>query len=254
MAGELNRYTRAVHLVLFDIDGTLITGKGMGRLALERAFAEVFQLRPEQFPAVRDVHFAGSTDPVILADMAAACEVTADRLQRDRHALETAYYRHLRITVSETADKSVCPGALDVVQRLAEHPRLLLGLLTGNFEQGARIKLEPFGLNPHFRFGAFGGDAEGRTAIAAHALALARARTGVPIPPEHAVLIGDTVDDVTAAKGNGFLSVAVCTGWSPPERLRSAGADLVVPDLTPGHGFEAWLSERWALAEEAGSV
>jgi phosphoglycolate phosphatase len=243
-----------MHLLLFDIDGTLIRGKGMGRLAMARAFAEVFALRIGDHPEINDVPFAGSTDPVILTDMARALKLPSGLLDARRGDLEAAYYRHLRITVADSVEKTPCPGVVDLLPRLAADPGLTLALLTGNFEPGARIKLEPFDLNRYFAFGGFGGDGDGRAALAAHALARARERTGLDIPPGSVVLIGDTVEDVTAGRVNGFLTAAVATGWAPPEALRIAGANAVFADLTPAHGFERWLTERRRLAGDGGSV
>ena len=238
-----------MHLILFDIDGTLIRGAGMGRRGLERAFAEVFDLRVEDYPDVRNVAFAGFTDPKILADMARALGIEPHRFQAHRTQFEEAYYRHLRVTVAQTADKQLCHGIEELVPRLARNPALVLGLLTGNLERGARIKLDPFGLNSYFAFGGFGSDHEDRATLAVRALEIARVRSGQLILPERVLVIGDTEYDIAAGKRNGFLTAGVTTGFGTREAMVTAGAHAVFETLAPEHGFETWLRERWNLDE-----
>jgi phosphoglycolate phosphatase len=238
-----------VHLILFDVDGTLIRGAGMGRRALERAFAEVFDLRVEDYPGVRNVPFAGFTDPTILAGMAGTLGVEPETFQAHRTEFEDAYFRHLRVTVAQTSDKQLCPGVAELVPRLARHPALLLGLLTGNLERGARIKLDPFGLNSYFPFGAFGSDHEDRAALAVRALELASARCRDAISPERVLVVGDTEHDIQAGRRNEFLTAGVTTGFGSREAMEAAGAHAIFETLAPEHGFETWLRERWDLDE-----
>jgi phosphoglycolate phosphatase-like HAD superfamily hydrolase len=87
---------------------------------------------------------------------------------------EAAYCRHLRVTVAASPDKEPCPGILELLPRLHRHPAVLLGLLTGNIEKGARLKLDPFGLNAYFPFGGFGSDHVDRAVMAARAWEIAR--------------------------------------------------------------------------------
>ena len=122
-----------------------------------------------------------------------------------------------------------------------------LGLLTGNLERGARIKLDPFGLNSYFPFGGFGSDHEDRAALAARALEIARARSGHLIGPERVLVIGDTEHDIAAGLKNEFLAVGVTTGFGSRESMVTAGAHAVFETLAPEHGFEPWLRERWDL-------
>ncbi len=244
-----------MHLILFDVDGTLIKGQGLGRMALERAFAEVHRVDAVDHPAVRTVHFAGNSDPFILADMARVLGV-ADADHRSRLAeLEAAYIRHLRRTVAGSTAKAVCPGVPDLLERLSAHPRLALGLLTGNMEAGARVKLDAFDLNRFFPFGGFGGDGDTRAEMALKARERAEAWTGGGLfAPADVLVVGDTVHDVAAGRENGFLTAAVATGWAPAEALRDAGPDALFPDLTPAHGFLDWLDARWNLSVEPDPV
>lgn len=238
-----------MHLILFDIDGTLVNGQGMGRLAMERAFAETFGRESEDHPRVREVHFAGSTDRVIIEDMARALDIPDAEFVRRREELDRAFYRHLRVTVAESEGKIPCPGVLELLPRLAADRRFVLALVTGNLEQGARIKLEPFGLNRFFAFGGFGSDATDRSDLARLARERAEEASGTRFAPGDVVLVGDTVSDMKAARANGFLAAGVTTGWADADDLTQAGADVVFADLTPEGGFERWLAGAWNLAE-----
>jgi len=237
-----------MYLILFDIDGTLIRGQGIGRLALERAFGEVFGVPAENHPGLRNVHMAGSTDPVIVEAMGRALGLTPEALAPRKAELEEAYLRHLRVTVVESPMAASCPGVAELLPRLRRHPEILLGLLTGNIEAGARIKLAAFDLDRFFPFGGFGGEGPERRDLAVLAHRRARKEDGSDIPAGHVLVIGDTTADIEAGNVHGFLTVGVATGWSPAEKLEAAGADAVFRDLTPESGFEAWLEERWGVA------
>jgi phosphoglycolate phosphatase-like HAD superfamily hydrolase len=236
-----------MRLVLFDIDGTLMRGAGIGTTALKRAFSEVFEINAVNDPRLDDVFIAGSTDPVILRHMAEALELDPARFTDALPGLTETYFRHLRDTVAESETKRTLPGVPELVERLHGHPRVTLALLTGNMERAARIKLEPFDLNRYFAFGGFGGDGPDRTAQALHALRIAESLNGGAYAAKHVIVIGDTVNDVIAARAHGFLAAGVATGFGRTEDMEREGADAVFETLAPEHGFPAWLDARWDL-------
>ncbi len=238
-----------MHLILFDIDGTLIRGRGFGRRALERAFHDLFGVAAEDNPALKSVPFAGNSDPRIIAEMARVLGIPPEVLRPRLGEFETAYLAHLRITVAESDSKEPCPGVPDLLESLHGHPRLLLGLLTGNVERGARIKLEPFGFNRYFPFGGFGSDADDRAVMALRARERAEALAARPFTPADVLVVGDTSADVAAGRVHGFLTAGVATGSTGMEALRAAGATAVFEDLSTGRGFEGWLLDRWNLGE-----
>jgi phosphoglycolate phosphatase-like HAD superfamily hydrolase len=193
------------------------------------------------------VHLAGSTDPQIVTEMARTLGLSPEEFTPRAIEFEDAYLRHLRVTVRESPSAAACPGVEDLLERLERHPRITLGLLTGNIEGGARIKLGRFGLDRFFSFGGFGGDGRDRSELAVEARQRATALTGTTYSPEHSLVVGDTVHDVRAGRANGYLTVGVGTGWASMDVLREEGADAVFADLTPENGFEDWLAERWEL-------
>ena len=122
------------------------------------------------------------------------------------------------------------PGMAALVLALARDPRVTLGLLTGNVEPGARLKLEPMGMNEHFAFGAFGSDHEDRHLLPALAVERAYARTGHLFQGKRVVIIGDSIHDVRCGRALGVRAVAVATGQTTPEVLRAEAPDALLPD------------------------
>lgn len=214
-------------LLLFDIDGTLVLTGGAGKRAITRAFHELFGV-PEAFAAVP---LSGRTDRYLVEQGLARCgvPVTADVLAvvRDR------YLTRLAEEIDQPAQgaKAMMPGVAPLLDALAERDRTHVALLTGNYEAGARIKLEHFDLWRRFAWGAFGDDFADRDALARAAVADAPARGVVLQDPTQALVIGDTPFDVACAHAAGARVIAVATGGHSVDELRASGADVVFEDL-----------------------
>jgi phosphoglycolate phosphatase-like HAD superfamily hydrolase len=214
-------------LILFDIDGTLLSPDGAGRLALERALVEVCG----RAGPVDSLPMAGKTDWQIVAELLAAAGFEAAAAEAHLPACFEAVGRHMARAILERRVRA-CPGVPALLDRLGAHPHTLLGLLTGNLPATAPLKLRAAGLDPAlFRVGAYGTDGRERSLLPAVALARARALTGRPIPGADAVIVGDTPADVTCGRHLGMRAVGVGTGGYTPEALAAAGADRVFPDL-----------------------
>jgi phosphoglycolate phosphatase len=213
-------------LILFDIDGTLVLTGGAGGRAMSRAFEELFGVAD----GLRGVQMAGRTDPWILAEAAVAHGIPPDSQQLTR--FREVYLRHLAAELDKPgARKGVMPGVRELLDVLAARDDVYLALLTGNYEAGARIKLEYFDLWRYFPCGAFGDDAPLRNGLVPKAIARVTACGGPPFPAADAVVIGDTPLDVECAAFSGARSVAVATGSHSVDQLRDAGADAVFEDL-----------------------
>jgi phosphoglycolate phosphatase len=219
-------------LVLFDVDGTLIDTAGAGRRAIERAFEQVHAV--DLNTRHRDgIRYAGMTDPVIFRNLGRALGVDEDQ-QRDRwtHLLD-AYLAALEDEMGrEDPRRRVLPGVPELIESLSAREGVYLGLLTGNLEAGARIKLSPFGLNPYFSGGGFASDHPERSEIARLAREKLARSFEVGFPAERVVVIGDTEHDVACARANGFRAVAVESGWVPREDLQKSGPDALFADLS----------------------
>src|SRR6185295_16757440 len=128
--------------------------------------------------------------------------------------------------------KGIMPGVRPLLDALASRDEAYLALLTGNYEESARAKLEYFDLWRYFPCGAFGDDAPERNRLLPRALTRIHACGGPAVHPSETVVVGDTPLDVACAAASGARSLAVATGSYDVEVLRAAGADIVMQDLT----------------------
>jgi phosphoglycolate phosphatase-like HAD superfamily hydrolase len=218
-------------LVLFDIDGTLIDTFGAGRRSLERAFRHVFGADGITEMAA-NVRFEGKTDPVLIVEMALAAGIPEAAVVAKSAEMREAYLGALREEMGRhDPRRRVRPGVVPLLRDLQPRESVYLGLLTGNIEHGARLKLEPFGLHGYFRGGGFSSDHPQRAEIARIAREKMTAACGVAFETSRVFVIGDTDHDVMCAKANGFRSIAVPSGWVAAERIEAARPDVLLPDL-----------------------
>jgi len=217
-------------LLLFDVDATLVLTGGAGGRAMTAVFAEMFGI-DDGFAGIA---MAGRTDPAILADALARAGLAIDAGVEDQ--FRTAYCRRLREEIAPpAAGKRTMPGVVELVAALAPRPDVFLALLTGNYEEGARIKLEHFDLWRHFRCGAFGDDASDRPALVPIARARAAALGAGEVADDRVFVIGDTPLDVACALASGVRAIGVATGGYDAGSLRAAGAHVAFDDLSDTH-------------------
>jgi phosphoglycolate phosphatase-like HAD superfamily hydrolase len=220
-------------LLLFDVDGTLVRCGGAGRRALERAFQDELGIAQ----ALSDVRLDGRTDRLIIED---AFIARLGRLPDERTAeVERLTERYLALLGEELARAGdryeVLSGVEALLTAAAASGRLLLGLATGNLERGARIKLEPAGLNGYFGFGGYGSDARERSGLVRRGVergqAEAERRLGKRFNRDQVLVIGDTELDVHAAREAGVCSVGVLLGSLHRDALQASEPDLLVESL-----------------------
>ena len=213
-------------LILFDIDGTLLDTSGAGRRSFALALESAFGWGAE----AHSISFAGATDLDVVTRIA---ERRGCRLSP--HQVEDFFARlpdTLRNALQQEPPR-VYPGVQALLENLSARDEVNLGLVTGNIESCAWVKLESCNLHGHFTLGAFGHEHGDRREIAR--LALQRARQ--QLPPGHTFgacfLIGDTPSDIQAAHAIGATALAVATGGFTEAQLREAGADTVLSSLEP---------------------
>jgi phosphoglycolate phosphatase len=212
-------------ILLFDIDGTILSSGGAGRRAMERAFAQ----QTGRADACESFSFAGMTDRAIAEEGLRAVGATSDAAAID--ALLDHYLAALAEEVPRAPGYRVHDGIEDAIVRAEGTAQCAIGLGTGNVRQGARLKLQRAGLFERFRFGGFGCDHKGRAELLAIGAARGAAILAVPLARCRVVVIGDTPRDVLAAKEMGGECVAVATGGFSVDELERAGAEIAVPDL-----------------------
>jgi phosphoglycolate phosphatase len=217
-----------MRLVLFDIDGTILTARGAGRRALAAALKEVYGTAGD----IERYDLRGRTDPRIVFDLMEGAGLARPAVHERLDDCFEAYARGLAAEVGDGSGVVTHPGIADLVRRLHGAPEALVGLLTGNIEAGARIKLEPTGLSPYFRLGAYGSDHIDRRQLPSLAVRRAQALTGKSFQPEAVVVIGDTPHDIECARHFGAIAVAVATGLYTRESLEAERPDFLFDDFS----------------------
>ena len=222
------------YVCLFDIDGTLIASGGAGKAALETALAAEHGIE-KIMPKLR---LSGRTDVAICKDLLEMAGLSSE--MESIRQLHRAYLQHLPDSLSRSTG-SVLPGIGSLLEDLSQREDVLLGLLTGNLREGAKVKLGHFGLDHYFRIGGFGDHHLDRDDVAREAWSAIEG-TGANVQPEQVWVLGDTPLDVQCARAIGANVVAVATGWHSLEDLEPSKPDLLVESLADPHPFLRLLS------------
>jgi len=215
-----------MRLFLFDIDGTLIKSGGAGRKSLDATFKELYGLDN----AMKGINPHGKTDPVIVK------EIFKKKLKREPSGSETQkvfvkYLKYLEYYISKLDGYEILPGVVQFLEVLKNDS--LLGLATGNIEEGAKIKLKPSGLLRYFSFGGYGSDSEVRTEIVRKAIERGKKKAiqlGKSITEIY--VVGDTHHDIICARKVKAFSVAVATGVYSKEELLRHSPDFIFKDFS----------------------
>ena len=217
---------RVDRLVLFDIDGTLIHTARAGVRSMNAAFRD---LHGTDDPLAR-VNFAGRTDRAIVSD---AFRIMGVAFSEEAHdAVRDAYLGRLAGELSKRVEgATLLPGVEQAIAAFEGRGGVGMGLLTGNYERGAEMKLEYFGLWKRFNFGAFGDRHTDRRELVPIAIEAAQRQLGARVPPSRVIVIGDTPFDVDCAKAHGAMSVAVATGPFSRDQLAEHNPDVLLDTL-----------------------
>lgn len=224
-------------VLLFDIDGTLITTGGAGRRAITRAFSVIYG-RPD---ACDHFSFSGMTDRAIVRLGLDQIGVTASTETIDE--LINRYVELLEEEVWKVDDQRyrVHAGMTQAID--AGHwAGCAVGLGTGNVKSGAMAKLKRVGIHERFDFGGFGDDHELRSELIRRGAERGAAKLGKTLNEVRVVVIGDTPKDVSAAQAIGAESIAVATGDIPLEVLKASGPTHAFEDLTVAGAIDALLN------------
>lgn len=216
-------------LVLFDIDGTLLTSAG----AASRLFGAVLGEVACKPVRVDGYSMAGKTDGRIVRELLARSGFAPAEVDAMVEQVLARYLDRFPLALAESTGASLFPGVRDLLTRLAAMPEVMLGLLTGNLERGAAIKLDRFGLGHLFRVGAYGSDSEDRRALVPLAVRRAQALTGVEFAGPRVVIVGDTPLDIDCGRAAGASTVAVATGPFAVGELLAHEPDAVFADFSP---------------------
>jgi phosphoglycolate phosphatase len=211
--------------VLFDIDGTLLVTGGAGAVAWRRAFRELHGVDAD----IEEHTHAGMTDPEIAAIVFREV-IGRDGGDAERAEAIAGYLGHLADAVAESPGYRIMPGIEELLARLVAQG-VLLGIVTGNIESAAHIKLARGDLNRFFAFGGYGSDSRDRTELTRRAIERGGEVAGHPLDLAAAIAVGDTPRDVEAGHGAGIRVAGVATGAYGVGELGAAGADWALPTV-----------------------
>ena len=214
-------------LVLFDIDGTLLTSGFAGVDAMRLAFADLYQIAD----GFAGISVSGKTDRAILEE---ALMLHRLLISDDAHTLfYDQYIQYLRRTLYEPGrPQRLMPGIPQLLEAMAGQADVILGLLTGNYAIAAQLKLEAFGIWQYFRIGAYGSDAADRNALVPIAQERTRILLGHDVPPQRTFVIGDTPRDIACARAHNAWAIAVATGNYTLDELQAHQPDHCLSDMS----------------------
>ncbi|MEO8035994.1 MAG: haloacid dehalogenase-like hydrolase, partial [Acidobacteriota bacterium] len=203
-------------LILFDIDGTLISDGGASRQAFDSALSAVYDYRGD----LKKYDFSGRTDPQIAHMVLEDFGLTSQQIDERIAQLWRLYLENL--AKNTTAERvRILPGIEPLLVALSGRHDVVLALLTGNLEPGARLKLGAPNLNRYFRFGAFGSDSPKREELPPIAVERASASEGHRFAGRDVVIIGDSIYDVRCGVPHDATTIAVASGKTSGHRLRA---------------------------------
>ena len=217
-------------LLLFDIDGTLIKSGGAAIKAAELAFEKIYNVKN----VMNGIRADGKTDPLILKEMFKQ-GLNRDFTMNEAEIIFGEYLKILDLKLQNGNKITVLPGILELLNELLDKQDVILGLATGNIEQGARVKLKYSGLDHFFSFGGFGSDSENREQLIR--AAIERGRRVADRHLDKIFVIGDTPLDITCGRAAGALTVGVCTGVYSYGQLQSYDPDFLFNDLLDTDSF-----------------
>jgi phosphoglycolate phosphatase len=223
-------------LILFDVDGTLLSTNGRAGQALGIAMRETFGTAGP----IETFLFAGKTDPQIVFELLGDAGIPRPEVQARLPDLFDRYCAHLARALSPSNTRALA-GVPDVLDALAARDGVAVGLLTGNIRPGAEVKLRAAGLFGRFVMGAFGSDEEDRNRLVPVARRRAWERWGEEFPGTSTVVVGDAEADIRCARAGGALAVAVATGRTAAESLAALAPDALLESLASPRALSTLL-------------
>lgn len=216
-----------MRLLLFDIDGTLIRSNSAGRLAMAAALEEMFG----SSGPLESYSMGGKTDARIIMDLLTAIGIDAKEIAR---RLPEAYALMAEKAGAIYPGRGImaCPGVEGLLNALQGRADVLLGLLTGNSEPTAPMKLQEAGIDPaQFIVGAYGSEDLDRNRLPEIAIQRANELTGLTMTGDNTIIIGDTPADILCARAGKAKAVAVASGWHSVKSLARYHPDVLFEDL-----------------------
>jgi phosphoglycolate phosphatase len=219
-------------LLLWDIDGTLMSSDNAGRRAMIRVLREAHGIDS----LLNEIDLRGASDQRIIRELFAHHRLPGEA------ATMTAFFELYFKLLAEELPKGramLYPGIDSLLEAISQRENIAQGLLTGNMQRGAKLKLEFVGIWTYFAFGAYGDDSADRNELGPFALRRAQDKLGIAFAPQDVFIIGDTPHDIACARAIGARAIAVGTGTHSMEELRAAKPDAAFTNLADMTAFLA---------------
>jgi phosphoglycolate phosphatase-like HAD superfamily hydrolase len=223
-AAQLQHVMQSKRLLLFDIDGTLISSAGAGVQALKLVLAERFGIKDD----LHDIEIAGVTDSGIVISILKKHRIP--ETHENISAFLDSYVHYLSQELPRRKGQ-LLPGVLELLEKLKTRSHVVLALLTGNVSRGAQLKLEHYGVWHFFEFGAFADDHHDRNKLGGFARTRAKEKHGREFLPEEIDVIGDTPRDIACGNAIGARTIAIATGTWSRQELTKHQPDFLFDDL-----------------------
>lgn len=228
-----------VKLILFDIDSTLVS---VARPVIDALPRRLLADALDYHEPIEGFELHGKTDPQIIRELRAIAGANGDGEAEDLRVMEGMIIEHWQAHLNvQTVE--LLPGVESLLDDLVARDDVALGVLTGNLEVSAHLKLSIHGLGRFFPFGAYGSDAERRVELPPIALDRARAHYRSPMAFERTLIIGDSHRDIECARAWGIRALAVATGSLDIDTLRSHGPDAAVETLLDRSYLDTFLDD-----------
>ncbi len=216
-------------LLLFDIDGTILTTFGQAKRAFEFALMEIFGTKGP----IDSFSWSGKLDSMIVYELMEGAGIKREEIEKNLKKTLKLYEKTLK-KIIEPERVYLKEGVVKVIKDASKDKNILLGLCTGNTPIGAKIKLSSVGLWKYFPIGSFGTEGRRREELPPIALRKAQRWVGMKIKKEKVFVIGDSPSDIESAKANCFFSISVASGFHKREELEKYKPDLLLDDLKKG--------------------
>jgi len=215
-------------LLIWDIDGTLINCKGVGRKAMNEAFFNMYGIE-SGFDAVS---MAGRLDELIVKEAMSIHGVNNPNMNEFYEAYAAALHSTMVLHQPHVLD-----GVKSILEETMRSGKVLNTVGTGNCEIGAQLKLEFTGLKEYIRFGSYGSDHDERWALVQDVIRQAEDKEGLRFEKDRIFVIGDTPRDIVAGQKNNVKTIAVETGGYNRDELRTYEPDFILPSLSNKNAF-----------------
>jgi len=213
-------------LLLFDIDGTLLSAHGIPK----KAMANVLAKRYSNFQYDQLYDFSGRTDQEIIEHL--LHYDNRDFSETLIHEILSEFCIELEKEIMNGQPPEIHPGVNRLLPKLGNIENVFLGLVTGNVSEGARLKLEAVDFQQYFQIGGFGDDSKDRNDLPPVAQNRAEKHFNITFKSDDIWIIGDSIYDISCAQENGFRCLAVSTGKTSKEKLAAANPEFLVDDLS----------------------